>query len=127
MGLFRRVKDDDVECVAGELAAAYLEMGLGAFGHELYGIIGTGEKGNEQVWLSVEHVSNLFLRGPTVPVEVLLEDGGRNAGDKPFPFGELSEVEEEDLSLDIILAEECEDSIFAHIEGGVFNIDEGNR
>ena len=126
MGLVGRIEDDNVEGVAGKLAAAYLEMGLGALRHELYGIIRTGEEGNEQVRLSVEHVSDLFLRRTAVPVEVLLEDGRCNAGDEPFPFGELPEVEKEDFSPDVILAEECEDGILADIEGSIFDIDESH-
>ena len=121
-----RVADDKVEQVAVHLGASYLETGLGGAGHIFNGEVRILDKRDEKVWsLFLQHVQ--FVAGRSSdPIQVLFGDGGLDAGDQPVLAAYLSEILEEDATLDVVGPEKSHYSGLASVERLLLHIDDGH-
>ena len=77
-----------------ETAAADLESGLGAFADELDREIPVFDHGDEQVALFSKQADHLAHVRCADPVQLLLDDGGLDAGDQQFGLVKFPEVED---------------------------------
>ena len=122
----RRILDDKVEKIAGQLFASDLESGVRGPGHVLYGESGIIDKRDEHIRVHLlEHIQLVLVR-PSEPVQVFPGDCGLDAGDEPVLASDLAEVLKENASVDVVRAEIVHYRCFACIERSVLHVDDGN-